>query len=275
VTDPDARLAVLSCGAALHHARIALAAEGLDAQVVRQPDAGDPDHLARITVTGQIPVSPKAMRLVQTIEIRHTDRRPVTGEPVSPGELAAIHTAVQGPETMLHFLRRDEVIELAASASYAQQAEAADEAWQAELAYWTGGTRPGGAGIPDTAIPETPTRTTVPSRDFGHPGALPVSAEHDRGAAFGILYGVEDSRVDWLRAGEALSAAWLAATELGLSLVPLSATVEVPYTRQTLSRLLAGLGQPYLVLRLGHPDPEHAGPAHTPRLTVEQTIDRR
>src|SRR5438046_1283664 len=81
VTDPGARLAVLSCGAALHHARTALAAEGLRADVVRLPEPG---HLARITVSGQIPVSPEAMRLVQTIEIRHTDRRPVTGEPVTP-----------------------------------------------------------------------------------------------------------------------------------------------------------------------------------------------
>jgi nitroreductase len=274
VTDPDARLAVLSCGTALHHARTALAAEGLAAEVVRLPDPDRPEHLARITAPGRIPVSPEAMRLVQTIEIRHTDRRPVTSEPVKPDQLAAIEAAVRAEGVWLHVLRRDGVIELAAAAAYAQQTEAADEAWQAELAYWTGGTRPGGAGVPDTAIPSTPTQTTVPSRDFGHPGTLPVSPEHDRGATFAILYGTQDSPPDWLRAGEAVSAAWLAATELGVALLPLSATVEVPYTAQTLRRLLAGLGQPYLVLRLGFPDPEHPGPAHTPRLAAEQTIER-
>jgi nitroreductase len=274
VTDPDFRLALLSCGAALHHARTALAAEGLAVQVVRLPDAADPDHLARITVTGRVPVTPEAVRLVQTIEIRHTDRRPVTAEPVGPAELATISGAVSAEGAWLHLLSRDQVIELAAAASYAQQAEAADEAWQAELAYWTGGTRPGGGGIPDAAIPAEPTQTTVPSRDFGHPGTLPVSSAHDQGAAFAILYGRQDARLDWLRAGEALSSAWLAATELGVSLVPLSATVEVPYTRQALRRLLAGVGQPYLVVRLGHPDPDHPGPAHTPRLRPEQTIER-
>src|SRR5205814_10724024 len=131
-----------------------------------------------------------------------------------------------------------------------------------------------GSGVPDTAIPEQPTQTTVPSRDFGHPGTLPVSAEHDRTATFAILYGSEDARIDWLRAGEALSAVWLAATELGISLLPLSATVEVLTTRLALRRLLAGLGEPYLVLRLGHADPDHPGPPHTPRLPTHQTIER-
>ena len=92
-------------------------------------------------------------------------------------------------------------------------------------------------------------------------------------ATFAILYGEQDGQLDWLRAGEALSAAWLTATELGISLLPLSATVEVAATRLTLRRLLAGLGEPYLVLRLGHADPDHAGPAHTPRLPAEQTIE--
>src|SRR2546429_9351135 len=78
VSDPDARLAVLSCGAALHHARTALAAEGLDVTVARMPDDADPDHLARVTVAGQLPVRPEAVRRVQTIAVRHTDRRPVT-----------------------------------------------------------------------------------------------------------------------------------------------------------------------------------------------------
>jgi nitroreductase len=271
VTDPGARLAVLSCGAALHHARTALAAEGLAAEVVRLPG---PEHLARITVSGHVPVSPEAMRLVQTIEIRHTDRRPVTGEPVQPAELAAIEAAVRAQGVWLHILRPEDIVELASAASYAQQAEAADEAWQAELAYWTGGIRPGGSGVPDEAIPSAPTQTTVPSRDFGHPGTLVVSAEHDRGATFAILYGAEDTPLDWLRAGEALSAGWLAATEHGVALLPLSATVEVVYTRQTLRGLLSGLGEPYLVLRLGRPDPEHPGSGPTPRLPGEQIIER-
>jgi hypothetical protein len=166
------------------------------------------------------------------------------------------------------------VVELAAAASYAQRTEAAEAAWQAELAYWTGGARPGGAGVPDAAIPASPPQTEVPGRDFGHPGTLPVSAEHDTGATFAILYGDRDTTDAYLLAGEALSAGWLAAVEHGVSVLPLSATVEVATTRSTLRRLLSDLGVPFLVLRLGLADPEHAGAPHPPRLPARQTIQR-
>jgi len=273
ITDPDARLAVLSCGAALHHARTALAAEGQQVEVTRLPGPADPAWVARIRLAGRIPVAAGAVRLVQTIRVRRTDRRPVTGAPLSPRELDAVLDAVRAEGARLHILRPEQVLDLAAAVSYAQRTEAADEAWQAELAYWTGGNRPAGTGVPDTAIPGQPPQTTVPGRDFGHPGTLPVSAAHDTGATFAILYGEQDNREDWLRAGEALSAAWLTATEHGISLLPLSATVEVPATRLALRRLLSGLGEPYLVLRLGRADPDHAGPPHTPRLPAEQIIE--
>jgi hypothetical protein len=170
-------------------------------------------------------------------------------------------------------LPHDGVIELGVATSQAQQAEAAEPAWQAELAYWSGGTRPGGAGVPDTAIPERPTETTVPSREFGHSGTLPATAEHDRGATFLILYGQQDDVVDWLRAGEALSAGWLTATDLGVSVVPMSATIEVAATRVVLRRLLSGLGEPYLVLRLGRVQADDGQPP-VPRRAAHQTIER-
>ncbi|GIH21094.1 hypothetical protein [Rugosimonospora africana] len=44
-------------------------------------------------------------------------------------------------------------------------------------------------------------------------------------------------------------------------------------TRAVLRRMLSGLGEPYLLLRLGMADPDHPGPAHTPRLRPEQTIE--
>lgn len=273
ITDPDGRLATLSCGAALHHARIALAAQGLDAQVVRLPDPTDPDHLARVDVVGHIPVVPQAMRLVQTVRLRHTDRRPVTGTRLDARTLAAITAAVTDEGARLWPLPDGGVVELAAAVSYAQRTEAAEQAWQAELAYWTGGNRPTGAGVPGWAIPEHPSQTTVPSRDFGHPGTLALGAEHDTGATFAILYGDQDAPLDWLRAGEALSAAWLTATARGVSVLPLSATVEVAATRAVLRRMLSGLGEPYLVLRLGVPDPDRPGSPHTPRLAPEHTIE--
>jgi hypothetical protein len=183
VTDPDARLAMLSCGAALHHARVGLAAQGWGVTVTRLPDPTDEQHLAHLAVDGRVPVEPTAVRRAQTIRLRHTDRRPVTGPPVPPEALATIATAVAGEGVQLHVLQPDQVLDLASAADYAQRTESAEAAWQAELAYWTGGTRPSGTGVPDAAIPEAAPRTTVPGRDFGHHGELPISSEHDRTAA--------------------------------------------------------------------------------------------
>ena len=49
-TDPGRRDLVLSCGAALHHLLVALAAQGLAVQVDRLPDPEDSGHLATVTV---------------------------------------------------------------------------------------------------------------------------------------------------------------------------------------------------------------------------------
>jgi nitroreductase len=88
-----------------------------------------------------------------------------------------------------------------------------------------------------------------------------------------VLYGSGDEPADWLRAGEALSTLWLAATEHGAGLLPLSSPVEVPFTRHQLRHLLGDLGFPYLALRLGTYDATHAGPARTPRLPTEQVVE--
>ncbi len=271
-TDPEGRMLTLSCGAALHHARVALTALGFDTSVVRFPDQRHPEHLARIMITGQRPVTGAAMRRYQAIAFRHTDRRPVT-DPAGPDALLAVTMAVQAEDCYLHRLTRDQVIELAAAAGYAQRVELAEETLRAELGYWTGGNRPTGTGIPDANIPATAPQTTVPGRDFGHPGTLAITAEHDTAATYAILYGERDDPAGWLRAGEALSAGWLAATGAGVSVLPLSAVIEVVTTRERLRGMLTAWCHPYLVLRLGTADPAHHGPRPTPRLPSAQTVE--
>jgi nitroreductase len=271
-TDPDGRLLLLSCGTALHHAAVALRAQGWAAEVTRLPDPGQPDLLATLTPTGPTPVTPRAMRLFQAAEVRHTDRRPVTDEPVPASTLAAITTAVAG-SARLQVLTRDQVLDLAAAASRAGAVESDDPRVRDELAYWTGRSAPAGTGLPPHVLPGEPPRTTVPDRDFGRPGTLPTGPGHDRAASYLLLFGDDDEPSSWLRAGEALSVAWLTAVELGVSVLPLSAAIEVDGTRQTLRQVLSGLGHPYLVLRLGIADPEHAGPSHTPRMPSDQVVE--
>jgi hypothetical protein len=267
VTDSQGRLLMISCGAALHHARTALAAAGWSAHVTRLPDPDQSDLLAIITVTGPAPVSEAAIRLAEAISVRHTDRRPVSETPLPDAHLNAVAAAARA-EADLHILTPGQVPDLAAAVHRAAAVQADDERASAELAYWTGTSAPTGTGIPAEVLPDRRAQTTVPGRDFGRTGTLPIGPGHDRAAVYALLFGAADDPVSWLRSGEALSAAWLTATTLGVSVVPLSDVVEVAYTRQTLRRLLAGVGCPHLVLRLGIADTEPAGYVHTPRLAT-------
>jgi nitroreductase len=272
IADPVGRLLTLSCGAALHHARAALAAEGWSVAVTRLPTADDPDHLARLTLDGRTDVTPDAMRHFQAVRLRHTDRRPVGETPIGSAEVGAVRKAANAEGVDVHVLTPDQVIELGSASARADRIEVTDPEQRQELAYWIGGER-SGTGVPDASIPDSPSATVVPGRDFVREGTLQTGAGHDRAAKYVVLFGSDDEPLDWLRAGEAMSACWLAATELGLSVLPFSAVIEVPATREALRGLLSHVGYPFLVLRLGFPDPDHAGPPHTPRLPSEQVIE--
>lgn len=273
VSDPQGRLLLLSCGAALHHARLALGVQGREAVVDRLPDPQTPDLLARITPGPAVAVDPAAVRQIQAMQSRHTDRRPLSDEPLDGTVLDRLRAAALAEGVHLHLLGGEQVYALATAADRAGTVEAADERQREELAYWTGRQAPTGTGLPEHVRPASPPQTTVPARDFGAGGTLPIGPGHDRAAVYGVLFGAEDEPVSWLRAGEALSAVWLTATGLGASVLPLSGVVELPGTRETLRQLVAATGWPYLVLRLGVADPEHAGPAHTPRLDPTQVVD--
>jgi nitroreductase len=117
ISDPDGRLATLSCGAALHHARIAMAAHGWRITVERMLQDGDRDLLARIQVRNRSPVDPASATLLRTVPLRQTDERPmVAGAPIGPEALTAITAAVEAHDTGLYTPRPDQLAELAAAA---------------------------------------------------------------------------------------------------------------------------------------------------------------
>ena len=236
---PDGRLATISCGAALHHARLALAAHGWRVTVIRQPDAADPAHLARLRIDGTAPVSPDTEELAGAIDERHTDTRPVTGGPVEPEVLQAISAAFEAQQVGLDVLRPDQILELAVATADSPDAGPAAAQWHGELALWAGSDRIVGADDD----PRTP----------AEPG------EHDRAATFAVLHGPRDQTLDWLHAGEALSAGALVAAGFGVSVLPFSAPIEYAAAREALRHAIPELGFPYLMVRLGRhavPTPE-------------------
>jgi hypothetical protein len=273
VSDPLRWMLLLSCGAALHHARVTLAGEGYRADVTLLPEAGDIDHLARVTVTGREPVTAQAIRLAQTIGIRHTDRRPTADEAVPQPALTAISGAGDPFGVRLVVLDRDGVIELAAAIDRAQRGLMSDPQVRAEIARWTTNNGLEADGIPDAVIPQDQPRTTVPGRDFGRRGDLAVSEDHDQWATYALLAGQDDNDAGWLRAGQALSAMWLVATEWDVAVLPMSSAIEMLPARQLLRNMLDGLEYPYLAVRLGIPISSDPPTLRTPRLPVELTVE--
>jgi hypothetical protein len=270
--DPDGRLLTVSCGAALHHARITLAAAGWTVHVARLPDPAQPDLLARLTLAGQVGPTAAAVRQAQAIPDRRTDRRSVSEQTVAVSTLDDIVAAADAG-ARLQILTPSQALGVASAAAHAAAVEAADSSIVAELTYWTGRLVPEGTGIPPGVMLDQPPPTTVPASYFGRRGTLPAGAGHDRAAVYALLYGDGDEPADWLRGGEGLSAVWLTATSLGVSLVPLSAVTALTSTRATIRGLLADVGYPYLVLRLGIAASVPAGMARTPRLAAAQLID--
>jgi hypothetical protein len=90
-----------------------------------------------------------------------------------------------------------------------------------------------------------------------------------------VVSSSSDDTLSRLRAGEALSEAWLRATEAGLSGVPLSQCIEVHDTREELmSRLLEDRTSPQVLLHVGVL-PANRTPLHrSPRRPVGDVIVR-
>lgn len=254
-TDPDGRLLLLSCGTALHHARVALEAAGWTAQVERLPDGDDEDLLARITVTGTCQADQHTERMAAAITSRRTDRRAFSDRAVPARLPAELRRVVEAEGAYLHVVRRDQMPMLATSTSRAADAENKDPAYRAELARWTNRPADSGDGVPAaTAVRQAPRR--VPVRDYAPGGTAGLAAGEgfDLGAAYLVLFGRTDRPAELLRGGEALSALLLTATAEGLATEPMSDTIEVEWPRHLLRDLLAEVGEPYLIVRVGYRD---------------------
>jgi nitroreductase len=279
-TDPDGRDLVLSCGAALHHLLVALAARGLEAHVDRLPDPEDSDLLATVTLRSGagLPADPALQR---AIEHRRTDRRRMSHRPVPSehlrflGEHARRAGTLLVPATSAAMRQR-----LGAALTEAASRQHWTPGYPTELELWT--RRYAGArdGVPAGNIASPPVGTIGPSplRQFPR-GRLdqPRPEEGQQPAVDAsellVVSTADDGLADRLRAGEATTAVLLAATTLGLASTPLSQAVEVDATRRALQRDVLHIPeQPQLVLRIGWPAARAAEIPPTPRRELHSVL---
>ncbi|WP_157599681.1 Acg family FMN-binding oxidoreductase [Saccharomonospora xinjiangensis] len=274
--DPHGRQLIVSCGAALHHARVAFASLGWRTDVTRLPNPALPDHLAALEFGRLAEISPETVRLALAAAHRHTDRRHFLPAPI-PAELRDQLVAAAGEEDASLTLADDDEQrrELAVAIRHADSVQHADPAYAAELAEWTGRSDLAEEGIPARNLPRQGGRGMI-RRDFDPEGrgTLEVPPALDDGAMIAVLSTGGDDERAWLRAGEALSAVLLTATEAGLATCPLSQIAEVGESRDAVRRyvLTDGSGYPQIALRLGWP-PSAEDIPNTYRRALDDVIE--
>jgi nitroreductase len=275
-TDPDGRDLVLSCGAALHHLRVALASLDIRTIVRRIPNPALPNHLAAVEFrAGHAPDADLGM--AAAITRRRTDRRRYASWPVPEpmrAELvgqAACHGAVL--RLVDEHAGRTRLLRVIREAAIAQEAT---PEYQTEVALWSGG-RADSDGVPAANIPRRRDTSSGPLlRRFngGELEELPIGDKRD-GAQLFVLGTASDDRLSRLRAGEAMSAVLLTATRLGLATSPLSQPLEIDAARRILrDQVLAGDLCPQVVVRLGWAPAGAPALATTPRRSVAEMLDR-
>ncbi|GAA1636832.1 Acg family FMN-binding oxidoreductase [Catellatospora bangladeshensis] len=269
-TDPDSRQLLISCGCALHHACVALSANGLNPEIRRHRVQTPGTPLAVITIRDAA-AHDTMVNLYRAMARRHTDRRAFTAEPVSSASISTLVAAAEQQGVHLQPLTDDQMIVLREAATEAASRQATDPIYQEELLRWTNRPADAGDGIPAvTAVNASERR--VPVRDFTYfSSGFSAGPEHDVGATYALLFADADTGTDRLRAGEALSAVLLTATAAGLGSAPISDVIEFPDLRARISRLIYGPGHPQILVRVGHPPP--GKPAHSPRRPAAQMLD--
>ena len=278
-TDPDRRDLVLSCGAALHHLTVALAAAGLGVRVVRAPDPEDRLHLATVLV-GAGPPDPAAAALHPAIGRRHTDRRRMSHRPVPATAVRALQDvardagAVLVPVTGPAMRHR-----LTLALDEAARRQATTPGYAAELQIWTRRYPGGRDGVSATAVAAPPTGLSEPTglrrfprAELAQPMPLAGHGPADDAAEFLLVTTLADDEVDRLRAGEAASAVLLTATGMGLATTPLSQGTEVAASREILRRTLGVPENPQLLLRIGWPASRAGELAASPRRDLRAVL---
>ncbi|GAA3044133.1 Acg family FMN-binding oxidoreductase [Actinokineospora globicatena] len=255
-TDPDGRDLLISCGGALHHLEVALAAFGWRAVTHLLPNPAEPEHLAAVQAYPHH-TDAEDIALVTALDDRRTDRRAYSSWAVPTGHLdlmarrAADFGVVAVPVT--DPVERHQFARAAASAAREQEA---DPAYTSELAFWAGRGRSTEEGVPAGAIPaRTVDVEGVPMRAFPAGSLAPSpTGEHEQDASVLLVLGTtDDDETARLRAGQAASAVLLTATELGLATCPMSQPLEVPRHRERIrDRFLDGVGHAQLVVRVGY-----------------------
>jgi len=258
--DPEGREMLVSCGAALFTARLALRSLGYIPETSVLPDAGNPALVARISWPGRAAVSEYERLLFGQVRRRRTHRGGFEPVPLAPSLVAVLQEGAAHHGARLPIVADEgRRALLAAAVETAEHEQRLDAARVRELASWS--PPPGSPrrdGVPCTSYPARMQRTepNFPGRDFAHGHAWGLaqvgSVPPPRGTGVvGLLTTAGDSPADWVNAGQALQRVLLTASMCGVAAALHSQPIELPWLREFIRTELADRSYPQLVLRLG------------------------
>jgi hypothetical protein len=263
---------ILSCGAALNHCVVALAAIGWQAKVTRMPNPAEPSHLAAIEL---VPYTADSVDIVLAAAIprRRTDRRNYSSWAVPVGDLALMAARAARNGVILRQVdASDNLNQIVAQSVWLH---AADPDYLAELTAWSG-RYASVAGVPARNTPVPDGSAAIPSRLFAGPAlAMPPGSSAAEDSAVMLALGTQtDDRLAKLRAGEATSVLLLTATSRGLASCPVTEPLEVAATRAAVrSDIFGNTGYPQMLLRVGWPAINADPLPSTPRRELSDFVE--
>ena len=271
--DPERRQLFMSCGAALFHLRIGLRRCGWRDEVAYLPDPRRPDLVARLRRGDVMRPDRRAIDLFDAIPRRRTHRGAYALRPVAAalGEAIVREAAMEG--AWMVRLHPHDKLAVAMLIADGDRKQLADPTFRRELSRWLvprGSRRRDGIPMVKKDVP-----TALPlagpallrGLDLGGGVAERERVLATRSPMLAVLGTDLDGPADWITAGEAMEAALLRATALGLSASFLNQPLEEPELRGPIRRAARPSGFAQLVLRFGWGEDEVAP---TPRRPVEE-----
>lgn len=270
--DPQGRQLVISCGAMLDHVRTAFAARGWHTDTTRLPDQDNSEHLAAIDFRPFADPTEQQRARAEAIERRRTDRLPM----LPPHDWDDITRSAQASATRfdieLGVLGDNDRPQLTEASQRSAALRRYDMQYQNELHWWAGHSSPAD-GVPVSALVSEAELSQVGVGRAFPPGPESARREDlDDHSRLLVFSSAEDSRHNWLHAGEVLSAVLLDCTIAGLATCPLTHITELSSSRRIISDLVPEPGKPQILVRVGTAPTEPDYP-QTPRRPVSDFLD--
>jgi nitroreductase len=275
-TDRSGREAIISCGAALDHFGVAMAAIGWDTNVEQFPNPNNLDHLASMDFAPMDYVTEGRRDRATAILRRRTSRLPFRAPKHWESFEPVVRSSLDNDLVTLDVLTEDARPRLAEASRLTEALRRYDDPYHHELLWWTAPSRKI-EGIPESALlSESDDRRVDVNRRF------PIDPLNERSSAgtydqakILVLSTLGDARVDALNCGEALSAILLECTMAGLATCPVTHLTELQASRNIIRDLTADRAVPQVLIRVGIEPEGELTPKPTPRRPLNDVLEIR